>query len=84
MSRNKKTEDQIEEISDTMIKQIALLHLPSEFKNDLDVDDIEAIAELASVTIHELILGILSANAIGYLGSIDESDEKPQRKKRVA
>ncbi len=79
--QQKSTEDQIEEISDTMIKQIALLHLPQEFKNQFESDDIDAIAELVSVPIQELVLGMLNAHAIGYLGSIDEESEKPTKRK---
>jgi len=78
---NKSIEDQVSEIVETMTKQIAMLFLPAtEFGKELEPDDIAAVADLASVPTEELILGLLSAHAIGYLGAVDDEDEKPKRK----
>ncbi len=85
MGRKKNVEDQVSDLIETMVKQIALLHLPTidEIGKDLESEDIEAIADLASVPIEEIVLGVLNAHAIGYLGSIDDKDQGSGRRKVV-
>ena len=93
----KSIEEQCEEISETLVKQIAMLHLPNQYK-DLEPNDVEAVAELATLPIQELLFGILNATACGYLGSVDDKEdkeasdddetskpaEKPSKRKRAA
>jgi hypothetical protein len=73
-STKKNIDDQIENLVNTMVKQVALLHLPrTPDGGSMDEDDIDGIVDIATIPVQEIIIGVLTATAIGYMG--DSSDE---------